>query len=461
MRSVKLPYPRSLRMRLMVTYVVALLLTVAAVALAAYTQIAWNEDGVTSRGLSWQAREIAQALKFDVTGKPSVVSEEHNSVWIYTGAPADLKYRVLASSGEVVLASEPHARALVPAGQDFDPERLVFSTQAGELRLDVLTAPLRIGTQTFYIQAARSERINGLAKRAIGEPVLKIALSMLAASLLIFGAAVYFTLKRTLQPLREASEAASRIEPSNLSKRLSTTSLPTEMAPLVEAFNQALDRLEQGFRVQQEFLAGAAHELKTPLALIRGQIEMEGTADRVTLLRDIDMMARQVHQLLHLAEVSERQNYVIESTDLAAVAGEVADYLARLAERRHVLLRVLASPDSVWIDADRSAAFVLLKNLVENAIHHSPAGGTVVLFVDRQGLKVRDYGTGISINDFPHLFERFWRGAGRRDNGAGLGLAICRQIANTHGWDLTACNVAPGAEFSIRFQPAADRPVGG
>jgi signal transduction histidine kinase len=137
-----------------------------------------------------------------------------------------------------------------------------------------------------------------------------------------------------LKPLREASEAAARIEPRNLSARIVIRHVPVEFSPVIDAFNQALDRLATGYRVQQAFLEATAHELKTPLALLRAQIEMEGCDDRGALLRDIDQIARQVHQLLHLAEVSEDRNYRFESTDVAAVAENVVEYLSRLAERR-------------------------------------------------------------------------------------------------------------------------------
>src|ERR1700730_11591653 len=95
---------------------------------------------------------------------------------------------------------------------------------------------------------------------------------------------------------------AARLEAHNISRRLSTRNLPIEFLPVVDAFNLTLDRLEKGYIVQWEFLAGAAHELKTPLALIRAQIDLERTTDRGVLLHDLDHMARQVNQLLHLAE---------------------------------------------------------------------------------------------------------------------------------------------------------------
>src|SRR5258706_552313 len=103
------------------------------------------------------------------------------------------------------------------------------------------------------------------------------------ASVVLFTIAVYFTLRRVLKPLRETSAAAARIDAQNISKRLSTRNLPVEFLPVVDAFNLTLDRLERGYIVQRAFLAGAAHQLETPLALIRAQIDMEGTTDREVL----------------------------------------------------------------------------------------------------------------------------------------------------------------------------------
>src|SRR6202011_4092903 len=191
--------------------------------------------------------------------------------------------------------------------------------------------------------------------------------------------AVYFTLRKVLKPLRETSAAAACIDAHNLSKRLPMRNLPTEFHPLVDAFNLTLDRLEKGYIVQRAFLAGAAHELKTPLALIHAQIDMEGTTDREVLLHDLDLMARQVNQLLHLAEASETQNYVFEALDAAAVAEDVVDYLRRLAQLREVYVDIHCTPSIPALQADRGALFMLLKNLVENAIQHSPVSGVVTV----------------------------------------------------------------------------------
>ena len=456
MASARLFGLRSLRLQLLGACVLALLLTAVSAAAFTYFVLERGSAGWTGKKIKLQAKWIEESLLFDAAGRPTALADDRNFPWVYESASDDLKYRVLDASGAVLLASEPGGQALAPAGRAFDPSSPLFQMQLNGLSLDVVTVPLRRDGPVHYVQVARSERMDLLLQRAIGQPVLKSVLLTGAISLLIFAVVIYLTLHRTLRPLRKASEAAARIAPTSLSKRLDTAGLPTELTPLVEAFNLALDRLERGYRVQQEFLAGAAHELKTPLSLIRAQIELQGGADRGALLRDVDMMARQVHQLLHLAEVSEEQNYIFAPTSLPDVADEVTAYLARLADMRQVALRTTSSMEGGrLLEADRSATFVMLKNLVENAIRHSPPGGTVTVGIEPTGLYVQDGGTGIPAEDLPRLFDRFWRSAERRDDGAGLGLAICRQIATTHGWNLAAQNAVPGAKFTVTFGSTA------
>jgi signal transduction histidine kinase len=95
---------------------------------------------------------------------------------------------------------------------------------------------------------------------------------------------------------------------------------------------------------------------------------------------------------------------------------------------------------------------MLLKNLVENAIQHSPIGGVVAVTVDADHLSVRDEGPGISVGELPKLFTRFWRGSMRRNEGAGLGLSICQEIAAAHRWELAARSIGHGAEFILSFR---------
>jgi two-component system sensor histidine kinase QseC len=179
-------------------------------------------------------------------------------------------------------------------------------------------------------------------------------------------------------------------------------------------------------------------------------------ANKQLLLKDIDRMARQVHQLLHLAEVSDRKNFLFEVVDATAVVGDAIEHLTRLSDRLGVSIVPVLPEDLLLEQADGSALFVLVKNLLENALYHAPAGSRIVVDLNPNRLSVRDYGSGIAEADLPFIFRRFWRGSDRADNGAGLGLAICREIALAHGWALTVRNFQPGgAEFLVAFQGQA------
>jgi signal transduction histidine kinase len=190
--------------------------------------------------------------------------------------------------------------------------------------------------------------------------------------------------------------------------------------------------------------------LKTPLALIRAQIELREDAGnhRDALLSDVQYMSRQVQQILLLAEASEAHNYIFTLVRVQEIAEEAIGYMQRMASAADVCLSICATDDVIW-KADRSALFTLLKNLLENAIQHAPANTVVSIDIHYDKVIVRDSGPGIDSAQLPLLFDRFWRAAHRRDHGAGLGLAICQEIALAHGWHLTAEQAEPGLRFLL------------
>jgi signal transduction histidine kinase len=233
---------------------------------------------------------------------------------------------------------------------------------------------------------------------------------------------------------------------------LRTADLPAEIVPLIEAFNGALGRLDDGYRIQQDFLASAAHELKTPLALLQAEIELGGAADTASLLRDTALMARIVHQLLHLAEASEGNNYTLESLRLSTEVQEVVDYMYRLAGKRGIDIVLEQSGDAI-VQADRGAIFVLVKNLLENAIHHAPDASRITVRVQPDGFNVEDEGPGVPPEQVPLLFQRFWRAPNQEHEGAGLGLTICREICHAHRWEIAYDSSATGACFRVVTLP--------
>lgn len=412
-----------------------------------------NSSFLGRNGLEETASHVRRALRFDADGRPVSVELPAPLKRIFDALRSEVFYRVLDRQGQAILSSDGGDAALAPAGERFDPSRSAFSLPRGDTVLQVLTMPVGSAEQPAFLQTARSERFNQAVFEIAGPVAQRSALATLGIALVVFSGVVFLIMRRTFHQLRRVGDAASVIEPHNLSHRLSVQGVPTEVAPLVEEFNVVLDRLEKGFRVQQEFLATAAHELKTPITVMRAQLEVEGVANRHVLLKDLDQMARQVQQLLMLAEASEGQNYAMADVDIAEIARSAIEQLVRLADARDVSLELEVSAPST-VSADAGATFVLVRNLLENAIHHAPSGTGVRIEVEPGALVVRDGGPGIDPADLPQLFKRFWRGKHRRDQGAGLGLAICLEIANRHGWSIVAGNRHPGAEFAVTFSSA-------
>ncbi|WP_408483956.1 sensor histidine kinase [Paraburkholderia sediminicola] len=440
--------------RLWVTSIVALAISLTVLATAA--TYAFNHFPQQMLGLHEEmesAKAIAHGLRFDGAGRPVSVALPTQMAWLFEVAPTELKYRVLDDHRNVLLASNgaKGSEAWI-AGDLSGSVGDVQRTEIGTKPFAVLTLRVAHGPMVFYIQTATAERFVGALIANKVKPIPAIIKTIIVVATIIFGLTFPFTVHRVLKPLREASRAAARITPRNLTTRLSIEGVPSEIKPLIHAFNEALDRLENGFAVQQQFLASAAHELQTPLTLIRGQIELQpGIDDKDLLFREIDLMARQVRQLLHLAEVSESQNFSFGEVNIVDVVQDVMVYLARKADRKEVKLRLetTVAPPSIW--ADRSALFILLKNIVENAINASPAHSAVVLSVDAVSVQVLDEGQGIRQEHLPFLFKRFWRAPDAQHDGAGLGLAICKEIATAHEWRLTVSSLVSGTRFAVWF----------
>jgi two-component system sensor histidine kinase TctE len=241
--------------------------------------------------------------------------------------------------------------------------------------------------------------------------------------------------------------------------------VPYELAPVVSAFNDLLDKVQAGTRAQHDFLANVAHQLRTPLAGLKLQLEWLGarhgadpeTAHSVRLmLLSNERMVRQTNQLLALAraEPSRFEKTRLEPLDLAALVGESIQYFVDEAAKKGIDLGFELVPTR--IAGDRFLLRDLIDNLVDNAVRYTPPQGTVTVscFPAAQGgvLVVEDSGPGIAPAKRELVFSRFVR-LDEKSAGSGLGLAIVRDIAQAHGAALALATPenGSGAVFSVRF----------
>jgi signal transduction histidine kinase len=411
---------------------------------------------VTRMSMQGQTEDIFDGFVLDADQRVVGVKLEQGDAVGFDDFFANLKYRVLDETGQVVASSEPDRRSLL-AGRGIKDQSDFFGVVKFDGRDFFVGAWQRVvHGRPYVLQLARSDRFELLAREAVTPAITDTVLLLGSLSALIFALAGALAVRSVLRPIRVVEAAARSVGGRNLSARLPEGQLPAEIRPLVQAFNGVLQRLEGSFQEQERFIANAAHELKTPLALARARVEagLDSAPDRARLLHDLDAMGRQVQQLLQLAQVADAQAMRRSAVRPLEVAREVLDHLAFKAHRADFALHLREAAVEVQIEADAGALFVLMKNLVENAIDFSPAGSDVIVRFDDQGFSVDDRGPGVPAAYRAQVFERFWRAPGQERPGSGLGLALVREIAQAHGWTVS-CGEASGggASFTVRWSP--------
>jgi two-component system OmpR family sensor kinase len=335
-------------------------------------------------------------------------------------------------------------------------ERGELETEAGTVRYAAV--PLRRDDRTlgtfvdiFFVDPERAE-LNDVARIEAAVGVVVLALATLAA---------FFAAGRVLAPLRELRDAARAVSGTNLKRRIHVEG-SDDIAELGRTFNRMLDRLEVAFSSQRDFIRDISHELRTPVAVIRGHIELmeegrfedenERRAALALIGGELDRLSRFVNDLLVLAR-SERPDFLhLETIAVDALCRELVEHARAVAPRPWRL----EAGSRRTIVADRQRLIQAMMNLARNAAQHTSENDEIELGGSVSGrtamLWVRDAGEGISREDQPHIFERFKRGGadGRRYEGSGLGLAIVKTIAEAHGGRVTVeSRPGAGAAFTI------------
>jgi signal transduction histidine kinase len=371
----------------------------------------------------------------------------------YSPAYGRYAYAIVDESGRVLFTSLPDHASLFAV--DARPPQIAFlQARRGSAVISGAVLPHEIAGRAVWVQVGEDlahrdvlmdDMVAGFFGH-VGWVTFPTLLLLLAIDIVIF--------RRALWPLLQASEQARNISPARTDVRLPVDTMPREIQPLVLAVNQALDRLEQGFRVQREFTADAAHELRTPLAVLRTRLDTLSDQHATTALRqDVEGMARIVGQLLDIAEIDSQSVDPSERADLQAVCAEVAELIAPLALAQHKDIALDAAGGPIWVKGNPDMIYRAIRNLAENAIKHTAPNTTVDIVVKPEGtVSILDHGPGIQDEERQHLFRRFWRRDRRRTDGAGLGLSIVRRIADAHGASVVVENrPAGGASFSLRF----------
>jgi signal transduction histidine kinase len=413
---------------------------------------------LADRELGLRAEDLARCVSLDENQKPRLELPPPLKQ-AYSAAAQQSLFAIRDKDGHIVEASTPEIGALIARWRQADSEPSYFRlSKFGPLERDYSGVSIKLDSAAGPLSVLVAEMSGGnqLVHSILREFVFDIAWYVppfVALALLL----AVFSVRRSLLPLRTASAQASAIGPGSIALRLPEADVPTEALPLVIAVNQALERLEQGFVIQRRFTANAAHELRTPLTIITARLEtLEGDGQVSALREEVARMNRLVEQLLCVARLDSVVLDCSSPVDLLQLAEEVVGSMAHLALAAGRTIALSGADHSVIVIGDAAAITDALRNLIENALVHTPPGTEVVVEVLPTGaISVQDSGPGVPAGDRQRIFERFWRGKGVRTDGAGLGLAIVMEIVRAHGASVTVSNRIPrGARFDLQFRAA-------
>jgi two-component system OmpR family sensor kinase/two-component system sensor histidine kinase QseC len=415
---------RSLRARLFVFLLALAAFSALAVGGATYVSVRAEADAL----FDYHLQQMALSLR----DQGRIADDERTAL---ANPALDYVVQVWSADGVVLYSSRPRG-----PGQTLPPRAVL-----GFSDLQIGDAPWRVygaATPLRVVQVGQPLAVRrNLAAAAAGRSVWPIAV---AAPVVALG--LWWLVGLSLAPLAQVVAAAQLRGAGSLAP-LPSAGLPTELAPLVAAFNALLARLADAFDAQRSFVADAAHELRTPLTALKLQLDLLATAAPgaeheaalVRLRAGVDRATHLVTQLLALARAEPGRALPTEPLDLVAVARDALQDAAPLAATRGATL-TLDAPETVPLAGDAQAWRSALRNLLDNAVHHGGASPRVQMQIrsgaDGVHLWLDDSGPGIPLAEREQVFHRFQRRADDGGAGSGLGLAIVRAVAAQHGADV-------------------------
>ena len=426
-----------------------------------YLKAEWTDTGLRKQALLDQARVIGSYLTVNENGSvelnlPARLAEA------YSSPGSAYRYAIRDESGQFIFDGSTHVGPLPAISNngrklyDYDPDG------AGPYHVFGAALQTVVGRRTFFVQVEQQAKEPNHAGKAAVDEFLTDGGWLEIIFLFVLLAVSIWIVKGAIAPLTRISKLAETIGPNNANIRLPVDNVPLEILPLVRSMNSALDHLEEGLQRQREFNANAAHQLRTPLAVLLANIDaLKDTEVADRLRTDVEYMSRIVSQLLLVARLETLSVHLDEAVDLNIAAADIAASFAPLALASHKTIELTRSDAPVIVRTGAFALRTALGNLIENAINHTPSGTAVRIRVtNRPAIEVMDSGPGIPADRRAIVFERFWKGD-RNKNGAGLGLSIVDRIMKALQGAVTVGDaVGGGALFTLEFPVTAVPPAG-
>jgi len=458
--------PIAVRTRLTLVYTGVLAVLLAGLGFAAYRVLSAQLEAAASSDLQELTDGLHGYLHLDANNVPVLVYDRNDPAQVAFIETATRFYQIYdLSTGEPIVESPAISTMAVgftsDEVKDFGAREGVRDIVTDQGRLRFSSTVVHLGQGHAYLMQV------GILLKSIDRALrefLTLLLWGIPVGLVVAAVASRWMAGRSLAPMRDLADAARSIGVQALDRRMPVRGSGDEPDQVAMAFNETLGRLEASVDEMRQFSAALAHELRTPLAALRGEIETMLLHPRtpddyqrglVSQLEDIDKLSRMVSQLLTLARAESGEiDLARERVDLGALAESIAGQLETVAEAKGLTLACDA-PAPVHVTGDPGWLERLVLNLLDNAIKFTPSGGRVTLSVAQRGdqaeLAVSDTGIGVPAADLPRIFERFYRADSARSpqtEGTGLGLTLAKWIADHHGATITASS-GPGGGTSV------------
>jgi heavy metal sensor kinase len=470
--------PLPLRTTLSLAYTAVLAVVLTALGFGYHSLVLRQLDAEATASLKEKARGLHGYLRFD-SGAPVLSYDRSDPEEVAFISDATRYYQVYDATSGRLLTQSPGMESL---GLHYTPAEIAelrsrsephdVHTDRGRLRVSSTLIPAAAG-QTYLVQVG--ELLDVVDRSLVRTEALLLWRSL--AGLAVAALVGRWLAGLALAPLARLATSTRTIGIGRLHDRLPLRGAGDELDQVADAFNQALGRVEKSVGEMRQFSAALAHELRTPIAILRGEAELElarplaGDARRERLISQVeeyDRLTRLINQILTLAR-AEAGDIKLSTAPvlLGRVATAVTEQIEPVASAHHLTLTCEVESD-VTVDGDAGWLERLLLILLDNAIKYTADDGRVWVRVFRDDdaalLTVRDSGVGISPEALPHLFDRFYRaegGTARHASGAGLGLALAKWIVEHHGGTIDVSSTpGAGSTFAVRL-PASHAPAAG
>ncbi|MEO8438622.1 MAG: heavy metal sensor histidine kinase [Spartobacteria bacterium] len=450
----------SIALRLVMLFTVAAAVLLLFMMAAAYWAVMQHALRENDRYIT----EKLAALRADIAADAGPASL-NRELKIIRAADKTYAVRVIDQAGHVVAESPQMGRilppSLFPATPSVSGER-PFTTlyQARKKRIFALvTAISEVSGQRLTLQLAQ-DRTRDARFTARYAALLTV---MLGSAVLTCAGIAFLVTRRGLRPLKHLAESVERVGATHLHERIPASGWPDELQPLPLAFNKMLSRLEDSFTRLSHFSADLAHELRTPIAILRGEAEGILTKPRTSdeyreviesSLEELQRLSSMIDNLLFLARAETSGSFSRSYFDGRSAIDNLGEFYEAVSQEQGVEIRCRGEG---VVYAEPALFRRALINLITNALRFTPSGGSVTVSLERRNggsnVSVADTGRGISSEQVPHVFNRFFRGDGTRQaQGTGLGLAIVKSIMQIHQGDVSVqSEVDKGTVITLIF----------